>query len=198
MSKTAGIILAAGASSRMGKAKQLLNYEGESMIERIIRIAKLAELSPIIVVIGARLEAMQATLSTIPNIHVVVNSDWETGMGSSVACGLTKALQLEKDLSNACFLLTDQPHVNTGLIQNLKTKGQHIDSLGAVCDYGGTLGVPALFKRILFEDLLQLNGEKGAKNLINKHATRLASVSFPKGKLDLDYPEDWERFIQEK
>ncbi|MCG8332619.1 MAG: nucleotidyltransferase family protein [Chitinophagales bacterium] len=189
----AGIILAAGASSRMGLAKQLLQYKGESLLERAVGITNEAGLTPIIVVVGARAEMIGRVVDQT-KATAVFNPDWETGMGSSVATGLKMALQLSPQLEAACFLLTDQPHVNSELVRQMMSKARNSDKLGVVSSYEGTLGVPALFKKELFTELLNLAGSKGAKPLIKKYAPLLESIDFPEGRIDLDHPSDWEAF----
>ena len=190
---TAGIILAAGTSSRMGHAKQLLKYKGKSLLGGIIDAANVAKLAPIVVVLGARAKIISKVVDQ-NKATTVFNPDWETGMGSSVATGLEMALQLYPQLEAACFLLTDQPHVNSELIREIVMKARESNKLGVVSSYDGTLGVPALFKKRLFTELKALRGSKGAKPLIKKYSSLLESIDFPKGRIDLDYPSDWEAF----
>jgi molybdenum cofactor cytidylyltransferase len=78
----------------------------------------------------------------------------------------------------------------------MKTQADEGDNQGVVCQYDNTLGVPALFKKALFDDLLRLDAERGAKPLINQYQRHLAVVPFPKGKIDLDFPREWAQFIK--
>jgi len=192
MNKIAGIILAAGASTRMGRAKQLLQWQGKSLIERSVAIALEAGLWPVVAVLGSRAKQVEKVLET-HQVSIAYNKDWESGMGSSVATGLESALQINPDLSAACFLLTDQPYLHSDLIKAMLRVFKEKEVPGVAAAYEDTLGVPALFGKALFPELLALRGKKGAKPLINKYANQLGRVPFPKGGIDLDYPEDWER-----
>jgi molybdenum cofactor cytidylyltransferase len=191
----AGIILAAGASSRMGRPKQLLHIDGLTLLERIIRTACEAKLSPLISVLGAHADKVEPLVRPLPTDHVY-NENWQTGMGSSIATGLKKALALNPEIKGALFLLVDQPFVSPNLLMNMKTQADEGDNQGVVCQYDNTLGVPALFKKALFDDLLRLDAERGAKPLINQYQRHLAVVPFPKGKIDLDFPREWAQFIK--
>lgn len=191
----AGIILAAGASSRMGRPKQLLNINGLTLLERIISTAQQAELAPLVTVIGANANKIQPMLQSLPSRYVY-NENWQKGMGSSIAVGLKKALALNPEIEGALFLLVDQPFVTPDLLKNMKTQAGQRDSLGVVCQYDNTLGVPALFKKELFDALISLDGKKGAKPLIYQYQEQLGTVSFPKGNIDLDFPHEWDRFIK--
>lgn len=192
MSSIAGIILAAGASRRMGQPKQLLHVNGQSMVNRTAEIAQQAGCEPVIVVLGAHRDLIAPQLSR--EVHTVFNPDWEGGMGSSVATGLRKALELSPKLKASTYLLTDQPYLTTTVLENLIQAALELDQVGAVCTYNGHRGVPAVFKASTFDTLLKLKGEKGAKSIIRRYRDNLAVVPFPNGDFDLDYPEDWAFF----
>ncbi|MCB0560933.1 MAG: nucleotidyltransferase family protein [Lewinellaceae bacterium] len=198
--KTAIVLLAAGASTRMGKAKQLLRYQGESLLLRSLRIALETPFYPVCIVLGARAEEMEAELAYERDSRdtlIVYNSAWASGMGSSVAIGMEALLRAQPELEAVFFILVDQPYLAAAHLINLK---QQLDAapekMGAASAYEHTLGVPALFRKALFPELLQLHGQKGAKPVIEKYRGQLLAVPFPQGRIDLDTPEDWKEFLQ--
>ncbi|MCB9294209.1 MAG: nucleotidyltransferase family protein [Lewinellaceae bacterium] len=194
--KTGFILLAAGASTRMGQPKQLLRYQGESLLQRTLRIARETPFRPIAIVLGARAGEMEAELES-PEALVVHNSAWATGMGSSVATGLEALLRAEPELDAACFVLVDQPYLTAAhLLELHRQMEQHPEKWGAASAYDNTLGVPAIFRKALFPELLQLHGQKGAKPVIGKYMDQLIAVPFPQGQVDLDTPEDWREFLR--
>lgn len=186
------IILAAGASRRLGRPKQLLEVGGEPLVGRAARLALEAGCRPVIVVVGAEREAVEAAVGR-QEVQTVYNPDWPSGMGSSVRAGLTA---LPADVNAALFLLTDQPHLDRGLLERLLAAFRGSGGPLAVSDYGGTLGVPAVFSRRLFAELAQLEGDRGARRVIQRHMEQLVSVPFPEGRRDIDTEEDWEGFLR--
>lgn len=195
--KTGITLLAAGASTRMGRPKQLLRYQGESLLKRTLGIALETPFRPIAVVLGARAEQMEAELDGTDTL-IVHNSAWASGMGSSVAAGLEALLRAEPKLEAACFILVDQPFLTTTHLLELHRQLENAPGkLGAASAYEHTLGVPAIFRKTLFPELSKLHGQKGAKPVIEKYKDQLISVPFPKGQIDLDTPEDWKGFLRD-
>ena len=194
--KTALTLLAAGASTRMGQPKQLLRYQGESLLRRSLRIAMETPFRPIVVVLGARAAELEAELEEA-EAQIVYNSAWATGMGSSAATGLEALLRTEPELDAVFFILVDQPYLTAAhLVEMKKQLDAALEKVGAASAYEGTLGVPALFRKALFPELMQLHGKKGAKPVIEKYRAQLLAVPFPQGRIDLDTPEDWYRFLK--
>ena len=194
--KTGIVLLAAGASTRMGQPKQLLRYRGESLLRRAVRIAFETPFRPVAVVLGANAELMEAELEGADAL-IVRNSAWATGMGSSVATGLETLLHAEPGLEAACFILVDQPYLSAAHLLELHRRlGLEPEKPGVASEYGPALGVPAIFRKELFPDLLRLDGQKGAQPVIKKFRAGILSVPFPRGKIDLDTPADWKEFLR--
>lgn len=188
------IILAAGASTRMGQAKQLLRIGGESLIQRAVKTALGTIFRPIVVVLGANREQIEPELQGT-EILKVFNPDWSTGMGSSIATGLTHLLQEMPSIQQVLILVGDQPLLKVATLTALAELQIQSKAPLVVSRYTNTLGVPALFTQALFEDLAALHGAHGAKALIQKHLHEAAVLDFPEGALDLDTPKEWAAFL---
>ena len=177
------VILAAGSSSRLGRPKQLIDWRGRPLLAHLAEQA-LATKAPVTVILGAHAEAIRPALDRLP-AEVVQNPDWGEGMSSSIRLAVSR---IEGD--SLLFMTCDQPHVSTGLLARIiheHTSGRH--SIVA-SEYTDILGVPALFDRSLFPELLNLTGDTGAKALIRQHLAQTHRIPFPAGALDLDTDED--------
>ncbi|WP_026954055.1 nucleotidyltransferase family protein [Algoriphagus vanfongensis] len=192
--KTGVIILAAGSSSRLGEAKQLLEIQGEKLIDRSIKAAQKIAANRTVVVLGANAELIQKSIKSEVS-SIVINSEWKDGMGSSIVAGLRFLIEKEF-IDQVILMLCDQPFVDEELlIRLIQKQSQTLQGIIA-SSYSGTLGVPALFGKKYFEELLALHGHEGAKNLIRKHSEDVAFIDFPLGKIDLDTPHDVEEFLK--
>ena len=188
------IILAAGASTRMGQAKQLLQVEGESMLQRAVRIALSTPYRPVVVVLGANREQIEPSLQGLEVLRVD-NPDWATGMGGSIATGLAHLLQQVPALQQIVILVGDQPLLTSDHLMALVNANIHGTCPMVVSRYTNTTGVPALFEQSLFVDLLALYGAQGAKPVIQKYLDQAGIVDFAPGALDIDTPEEWAAFL---
>ncbi len=185
------IILAAGASSRLGQPKQLLEHNGVPLVRHMAQLAVDFNAGPIVVVTGANAEAVTEALHDLRVRHVL-NPDWETGMASSLKIGVEA---LEKTFPEAILvLLTDQPYVTRALLEQLAERATSTHKAIIASQYGDALGVPILFRPAFFDKLKALTGDTGARQLVRNHPDDVASVSFEQGSIDLDTPEDVERW----
>jgi molybdenum cofactor cytidylyltransferase len=188
------IILAAGASTRMGQAKQLLRIAGESLIQRAVKTALGTTFRPVVVVLGANREQIEPELSGL-EVKKVFNPDWPTGMGSSIATGLDLLLQQEPLIQQVLILVGDQPLLQANTLTALVELQSQTQAPLVVSRYTDTLGVPALFTSALFAELTALHGAQGAKALIQKYRNQASIFDFPEGALDLDTLEEWAAFL---
>jgi molybdenum cofactor cytidylyltransferase len=179
------VVLAAGGSSRLGRPKQLLWHRGRSLLRRAAEEALASGCEPVVVVLGAEAGRLAPELAGLP-VKPVVNERWADGMSTSLRLGV-EALG---PVVEACvLLLCDQPSVTAALLRGLVEAHRHGHRL-AGCEYGDALGVPALFDRSLFPELLNLGGDRGARPVLAAHAAEAARIAFPEGVLDIDTPED--------
>ncbi len=184
------IILAAGPSTRLGKPKQLLQYKGESLISRAILAGQQSGCDPIIAVLGAHFEKIQAEIDS-ETVHFVQNQNWEEGIGSSIRTGLSKLLKLHPQINETIIMLCDQPFVDGSLLKKLIHKRRSADKDIVACTYSDTIGVPVLYSKICFPELLALKGDEGAQKLLFRHQQEVTTVPFPKGSIDIDTAEDY-------
>lgn len=188
------VVLAAGASSRMGEPKQLLRLGGETLLRRALRAAFEGGCRPVVVVLGARAEELRAE-AVWGGAHVVFNEAWAEGMGSSIRCGLGALLDAtgEALLEAAVLMLCDQPFVDGEVIGRLVETYRAGGARLVASRYGveGARGVPALFDCTLFPELLELDGAEGAKGVIKRHACEAAYVAAPAAAFDVDTPDDY-------
>ena len=198
---TGAIILAAGASTRLGTPKQTILYEGKTLLQHAIEAAQGASCHPVMVVLGAHADTI---LSDLANLHpssaanMVHNEHWRQGMGTSIAVGLESLLQIDKTLSFAIIMVCDQPFANAALLRILM-KEQEQTGKGIVASaYADTMGVPALFDHKYFDVLMQLSSDEGAKKIMLHHQEDVALVPFEKGVIDIDTIRDVERFREGK
>jgi molybdenum cofactor cytidylyltransferase len=186
------IILAAGASIRMGSPKQLLRLNGVSLLRRATLTALASVCQPIMVVLGAHAAVIRPEITDLP-VHLVENADWQQGMGSSIGTGMRQLMRVQPESQAVLLMLCDQPLIDTAFINRLIDCYQLSPGPVVASEYNHQLGVPALFSREVFSELALLNGAAGAKKIIEKYASVCQRVPFPEGELDLDTPEDYLR-----
>lgn len=186
------VILAAGNSSRLGEPKQLLTYQGKSLIRRITEAGIGAIGEPVIVVTGSNAALVEGALLPLTCYHAY-NAGWQEGMSSSIRTGITKLLQITPEITGAILAVSDQPFVTSGLLKDLIEKSKTENAGIVACAYGDTVGTPVLFARKYFDELLLLTGAEGAKKLIKKHNSDVGSHPFPLGAVDIDTPEDYQK-----
>jgi molybdenum cofactor cytidylyltransferase len=192
MRNVGAIILAAGGSSRFGQAKQLLSFQGESLVRRAVRTALEAGCASVTVVVGGARDRIETELRETPAV-IVENPEWQRGLGTSIRCGLRHLLSSRPELDAVVLLACDQPFVDASVITLLIAQRENSRKPIVACNYANTLGIPALFDRSCFESLLALPDDSGAKALIESRSDDVAQIEFEKGAIDIDTPADFER-----
>jgi len=190
------VILAAGASQRMGRPKQTLVLEdGVSLLRKTVDTALATSLRPVIVVVGANKPEVVPELKGLP-VTIVDNAFWKEGMSTSVRVGLAGLFMTQPKLDGVLMLVCDQPYLTASLLEQMVHTYQDSGKKAVACRYQKQWGVPVLVGRDLLAELTHLTGEQGAKPLLKKHMKDVAFVDFDKGIVDIDTPEDVEKFLE--
>lgn len=192
MRYTGIVILAAGASRRLGTPKQLVRFQQQSLLQRILQTAQHTSARPIVVVLGAYASTILPDMQDSA-VTVVINPDWESGMGSSIQTGVRELTRIDEHVSDLLILLCDQPFITPALLEDLINTHYRQNKGITACAYAATTGTPVIFHKRYFSRLLALNGQEGAKKIIIQHPEDLATVPFPDGIIDIDTPNDLEQ-----
>lgn len=188
-------MLAAGASNRLGRPKQLLPYKGTTLLKHAVQLAVDAVLNPIVIVMGAN-EGLLTKEIKESQATIVINNVWEEGMASSIRIGLQKMLELEPGISKVIMMVCDQPYVTVQLLQDLIAKHTETGKPVIASNYKNNVGTPALFDATVFNELMQLKGDSGAKKILNNHPEWVAAIEFPLGEIDIDTEEDYNELLR--
>ena len=194
--KVAGIILSAGASTRMGTAKQLLPVEGQTLLGRVLNEALDSDLDKVILVLGHKAEEIIKALGQIlthPKLKVIQNKQYKKGISTSIIAGLS---QVEASHDHVMIFLGDMPSITSNLINLLLTTFLVSQKpLGAI-RLKGKRSHPVIFSRTLYHELHALKGDVGAKALFQKYSDRVCLVEPEESydNRDIDTKEDYLEF----
>jgi molybdenum cofactor cytidylyltransferase len=181
----------------MGRAKQLLELDGRSLIGRAVDAARSAQAHPIVVVLGAEAERVRAPIARYP-VLTVLNPDWPDGLSSSIRRGLRGLLDSEPELDAVLLAPCDQPGLSAEIIAQLASLQRTTGKIAAA-RYGGRNGAPAVFGREHFDVLQALTGDEGARGLLNADPKAVVTLDSPSLSFDIDTPgdfEDWKNRTQ--
>jgi len=184
------VVLAAGASARLGRPKQLLPYLGRTLVEHAVRTALASGAAEVVVVVGAEAQEIRARLQGL-RVRIVHNRDWAEGMGSSIRCGIAA---LGPSVSSVVIALADQPRITPDHLRSLAVRLSE-GCLIAASSYDGVVGAPCAFARSEFPRLLALSGDVGARFLIRQAGDALATIAFDGANVDVDTPEDYQALV---
>jgi molybdenum cofactor cytidylyltransferase len=179
------LILAAGASTRLGQPKQLVQLGGRPALHIVVSNAVALAGHAVTVVLGANARDLTHMLAHSP-VSSVVNRQWEEGMSSSIRVGLAA---LPPSCEAVLVLLGDQLAVTADDLKRLASAWNGEEGIIAASLYDQRLGVPAIFPRICFPELAQLRGDQGARSILARNQYRVARVPMPNAAVDLDTPE---------
>lgn len=189
-----GLILAAGASRRMGRLKQTIRHRGESLVRQAVTAATAVTGLPVTVVTGAGAEQVELALRG-SGARMIRNEEWPRGIGCSLALGI-RAL---RDTAGAVLVLgCDQPDVTAADLERLGDAWRVAPGRPAAARYAGVLGIPAIFPRAWFDQLASLDGDRGARDLLRRGGADVTAVEMPNAARDLDEPKDLETCIRKQ
>jgi molybdenum cofactor cytidylyltransferase len=187
----AGVVLAAGTSSRMGRNKLFLELGGETVVHRAVRRAKEAGLDPLVVVVGHEADRTRTAIEGLDAI-TVLNPDYQAGVNSSLRAGI-RAVSAT-DARAAVVILADMPFVTADMFETLIGEYRTSTAPLVVSDYAGVNAPPVLYDRSLFPELEVSEGQGCGKHVVKRHRHEARSVVWPAEALaDLDVPGDVER-----
>lgn len=193
---TAVILLAAGSSSRLGQPKQLLQYEGKTLLRRAAETAVAAAAgTPVVVVTGALHEELLPELAGLPVLAVQCIS-WAQGMGASLKTGLAALESLCNNWATVVVMLCDQPHVTATVIEQLVAAYLRTSQPIVAAEYGGVRGVPVLFGAEVVPLLRQISDAAGAAQLLKQHPQLVTAVAFAAGAVDVDTPAQYAELLR--
>jgi len=186
------VILAAGASTRLGRPKQLLNFDGKTLLRRAAETALATNCRPVSVVTRSGAEALAREISSLP-VQIVVNSDWDKGIGTSIRAGVKAIAESGLRPEAVVLMLCDQPLVTATAIDKLVRRWSASGKPICAASYSGTIGTPAVFAASLFAELLNLADSEGGKAIISRHACDVETMELAEAAMDVDTETDFLR-----
>jgi molybdenum cofactor cytidylyltransferase len=194
----AAIILAAGASRRLGGPKQLVRVAGETLLGRTIRVVRESGVNSILVVLGAYCEEIQAGVE-MQGVRTVMNPAWGKGIASSIRAGMKALDQAAPGAQAVLLLVCDQPNLTAQHLCVLMNTYEHAAQSNVVASrYAGVTGIPVIFPAALFPRLLALEGDEGARRLLRDPDLQPVCVDFSGGEIDIDTLADLARTVDSK
>lgn len=196
---TAAIILAAGASTRMGRPKQLLPIGGKTLLGHTQEtVLATPRISQVFVVLGAHARETRAALST-HRTRIVLNPAWAQGLSTSLQAGLQAALAWQPHLTAVVFTLADQPFLTPDALSRMIERGNSTPPAPKLVTafYDGHPGAPCWARAAVFDAITRLTGDHGLRPLFETFSPpEIAHVRLPELATDLDTCEDYQRFIE--
>lgn len=191
------VILGAGSSSRLGQPKQLLKFQKKTFLQNIIDTITPLDFASKVVVLGANADQILQSIDA-EDFKIKINSEWQEGIASSIRTGVRQSLNDNPSLEHILFLLTDQPFVSDQLLNELLKIHLEGNKLITGSKYNNIVGVPAIFARPVFPQLMELSGDLGARYIINQYPDDMAAVDFDMGYFDIDTKEDYRKLLRHR
>lgn len=199
----AGVVLAAGLSSRLGRPKMLLSYRGRPLLEHVIQAMQDARvggagvhdacIEAVYVVLGHEAEKVQREVS-LGHVRVIFNPEYADGLSGSLRAGIAG---LGPEIEAALCVVGDQPLIDSALLESLCEAYHRRGGPLVATDYGTHLGTPLVIPRALWGEVGQMRGDVGARPLLQRHAATLVSVRARSGQgIDIDLWDDYAALIK--
>jgi molybdenum cofactor cytidylyltransferase len=188
------IVLAAGAAKRYGAPKLALPINGVSLVRRAA-LASLAVSRHVVVVVGAHRQIIEPLLADL-DVTVVFNETWSSGMGNSLSFGVTRLREVAPQCHRVLIVLADQVLIDEGDLKELVSTHRAAPNRIVAASYDGVLGVPCVFPNEYFDEIERLQGDVGARELLNRHTDEVVAVPMSRARIDIDTPEDYARILQ--
>jgi molybdenum cofactor cytidylyltransferase len=189
------LLLAAGASRRMGQPKQLLPWGGNTLIEHQVHSLKKIQ-NPVFVVLGSNSGLIAPLLEKL-RVNIIINDNWEKGMGNSISCGMGAVVNELKSPAGVLITLLDQPLIPVGHYERMISLfSQGFQQIIVSGSKSGWKGVPALFDSYYFEELTRLDGDSGAKKIIENNPEKITAIPCKECLEDIDTPESYRKILE--
>lgn len=185
------VILAAGASRRMEKIKQLLPWKNTTLLEHAIQEGLASEIDAVFVVLGANAEQISNSISHLP-VQTVINANWERGMGTSIACAMQEIHNYSENFDAVLIALTDQPLLEKIYFNNLINSYLNNNKNIIASQIKNGAGVPVILSAGYFEALANLDQDFGARKIIANHPEDVILVNPGDKIVDVDTKEAYE------
>jgi len=183
------LILAAGSSSRLGQPKQLLQFQGTTLIRRIIQEALNSGVGKVTVVTGHKHTRIADEIADM-DISQFYNKEWKEGIGASIRNGLTLLTAKNPQLSAVIITMVDQPFVDAAHLKKLADTYDPSRPMIVASAYSGTFGVPVLVDSYYFDKLKALKGDEGGKKIFAAYLDNIVEIPFKIGSIDIDEEKD--------
>jgi molybdenum cofactor cytidylyltransferase len=182
------VMLAAGRSERFGTAKLLAEYRGKPLLHHALSAAQETCPGNVCLVVGHNAHEVGDSAAELAD-HIITNEDYATGMGSSIACGV-RACREQSDA--ILIMLADQPLISSSHLAALVNRWSGKQNEIIASRFSGTSGPPVLFASALFDQLEDLHGDVGAREILRRSSSILRTVEFAAAAVDIDTPADLE------
>nr|WP_299254751.1 nucleotidyltransferase family protein [uncultured Aquimarina sp.] len=187
--------MAAGSSSRLGSPKQLLPWKNTSLIaNEIEKSLKLKNLETLIV-LGAHFEIILKEIKHFP-VVILHNKNWELGMGASISFGIQQILKYKENFEGVLITLVDQPLIDEEHLNNLISKFNENQDAIIATSMKDRIGVPAIFARHYFKELLLLKEDYGARQIIKKYESHIINIDGKDKTDDIDTKEQYKALLE--
>jgi molybdenum cofactor cytidylyltransferase len=183
------VIIAAGSSSRLGQPKQLIVFGGETLLARTIRVARESGAEPVLVVLGANREEIECGLD-LSGTRIVINRNWDEGMASSIRAGVEVIEKTLPEAQGVLLMVCDQPRVTAEHLSRMLASFRQSEAGSIASLYAGKRGIPAIFPRWSFPELMALEGDRGARGLLSDLTREVSEIALEGGEIDIDRAED--------